>query len=296
MFALRSIRRWLALVILAAPAFADCCNNSIAVIAQLSGKATVRAPGARALKTAAALDWLGDGETLEVAPRSQAVLILVNGHRYELSAGATLTVAANAAPKITGTARELPALPPIPRLAAVAAESAPTSGAGALRGGGAMTGLYPRAGTLALAEKVNLRYAAVPKTESYHVSLENETGMVLLNVTTESTEVPVDSAALQAGTRYSWRVRALRSGTEIAAGTEEFTTLSAENSLRREEFASALGASPSSLAVIADVDLRLGLISEACDEFTEALKQKPDDAVLRQALESARSTLAGKAH
>lgn len=297
MSGLRSANRWLALVLVAAPCWADCCKSSVAVIASLSGRATVRSPGSRDRIAAASLDWLLDGQTLEVAPKSQAVVILVNGHRYELSGGAKVTVVSDAAPKITGAARELPALPPIPRLAPVTAESATTSASVRIRGSAEMNGLYPRAGTVALPEKVTLRYNAVPEATSYQVALEDDGGASLLKVTTEATEVAVANGTIQAGQHYSWHVRAMRSGFEIATGINEFTTLSAEDTLRRAQFASAVSAGtndPAMLALLADVDLRLGLIAEACEEFSAALTQKPDDAILRQALDSARRKLVGK--
>jgi hypothetical protein len=283
MHGLRSMTRWFALVLLGAPAYAQCCQNSLAVIASLSGKAAVLARGSRAITAAAALDWLVDGDTLEVAPHSQAVLILWNGHRYELDGGAKLTVGSSAAPKISGAARELPALPPIPRTASIAAASAPTPGALRIRGGGAeMSELYPRAGTVALPDKVTLRYKAVPDAISYRITLEDDAGNALWNGTTEATKIPVPSGTVKAGTHYFWRVRALRAGIEIGAGTQEFNTLSAEGSLQRTKFASAARASGddlATLALLADVDLQLGLIAEGCDELSAAIKQKPGAAL-----------------
>lgn len=292
-----SIHRWMVIALAVAPLHADCCKNSVAVIASLSGHAVVRPPGRREKMPVSTLDWLSDGATLEVAPQSQAVMILLNGHRYELRGGAKATVSGNAAPKITGAAQELPALPPIPRPAPVVAESAPTSGAVRVRGAAEMSGLYPRAGSVAISDKVALQYKAVPEATSYRVTLEDDAGNSLLNVTTESTEVVVPNGTIQAGSHYYWRVRAMLSGAEIGAGMAGFTTLSPDDALQRMEFSEALGASskdPATIALLADVDLRLGLVAEACDEFSAALKQKPDDAVLRRALDSARSRLAGE--
>ena len=169
-------RRWLSVMVLAAPVYADCCKNSVAVVATLSGKAAVQSPGSRQKRAVAGLDWLSEGETLEVAPRSRAILILSDGHRYQLEAGARLSLPANAPPKVTGHARELPALPPIPRFASVAAESAPTSGAVRIRGAAGSTGLFPSARTVTLPDKVSLRYKAVPEAASYQVSMKDETG------------------------------------------------------------------------------------------------------------------------
>jgi len=277
---------------------ADCCKNSVAVVASLSGTAIMRAPGSHEKLAVSSLDWLSEGMTIEVGARSQAVLILLNGHRYELGAGAEATLTADAAPKITGSARELSPLPPIPKLAPIVAGSAPTSGAVRIRGAAEISDLYPRAGIVAVPDEVSLRFGAVPEAVSYRVVLENDGGDKLLNVTTESTEVPVPSRAIGMGAHYVWHVHAFRSGgVLIGAGGAEFTTLSAEGAQQRRDFASALGAGgggAATLALLAEVDLRLGLVAEACDEFSAALKLKPDDAALHRALDSARSSLGGK--
>jgi hypothetical protein len=291
--------RWMAMALALAPNYAaDCCKNSAAVVFSLSGSATVRLPGNPTKVAVSGLDWLSDGATLEVGTGSRVVLILSNGRRFELGQGAKATLMANAAPKITGVVRELPALPPIPKPVAVVADSAPTSGAVRVRGGEAISdSLYPRAGMVALPDKVSLRFKAVPNATSYRVTLENDGGDILLNVTTESTEVAVPAGTIAAGEHYSWRVRAFSSGSEIAVGTAELTTLSAWNALQRAEFASALGAAdndPATLALLAGVDLRLGLVAEACSEFGAAVKQRPDHAAWQRALAACESSRNGR--
>ncbi len=277
--------RWLAFVLLTGPLYAQCCKNSVAVIGSLSGKAEVHTAGSHERKAAAALDWLTDGDTLEMAARSRAVVILENGHRYELRGGAKITITTHAVPKITGTVRELPPLPPIPQPVPIAAASAPTPAAVRIRGGFEMTGLYPRAGTVALPGKAMFRYDAVPQATGYRMNLEDEAGDVVWNVMTDATNISIPSGTLEAGAHYSWRVRALRSGIEIGAGAEEFTTLSAVDSLKRDQFAEAvlaIGDDQATPALLADVDLRLGLMAEACDELNAAIRRKPEDATLRR--------------
>jgi hypothetical protein len=276
---------------------AECCRNSVAVVASLSGSATLRSPGSAEKIAVASLDWLTEGATLEVGPRSQVVLILLNGRRYELSEGAKATVTANAAPKITGASRELPALPPMPKPAQVEADFAPTPGAVRTRGQDQMSELYPRAGTVVLPDKVSLHYKAVPKATSYRVTLEGNAGESLWKVTTESTDAAVPAGTLEPGALYHWSVSAMSSANVVIGfGMAEFSVLSAEDALRRSEFESALrekSSDSSTLALLAGVDFRAGLIAEACEEFKAALEQKPDDVALRRALESARASLAG---
>ncbi len=290
--------RWVAMALGLGPMHAaDCCLNSLAVVASLSGTATVRSPGSRERVPVSSLDWLSEGTTIQVGRNSQAVLILLNGHRYELGPGAEATLSADRAPKMTGTVRELPVLPPIPKPAPIAADSAPTAGSVRIRGPREMSDLYPRVGMVAFAGKVTLRFKAVPDATSYHVVLQDSGGENVWSTTTESTEVSVPNGTTEAGAHYYWRVRAMRSGVAIGAGEAEFSTLSAANAVQRTEFAGALranGNDPATLGLLAEVDLRLGLVAEACDEFSAALKEKPQDVGLRRGLDSAMATLAGE--
>lgn len=289
-----SFTKFLLAGLAAIPMYAACCKNSVAVVAELSGTATARVSGSNEKSPVYGLDWLAEGTTVEIGKDSKAILILLNGRRWELGEGAKATLSADAALRATGNARELVALPAIPKPAAVALESAPTSGAGRIRGAGAVTNLYPRKNSVALAEKLTLKFAPVATATSYRVTLEDDSGNRILDTTTESTTVPVADGTTEWGSHYSWHVRAFVSSTVIAQGGSEFSTLSAEEALRREEFAKAVGVKsndPAALALLADVDLRLGLTAEACEEFSAALQKKPDDAALRRALEAAQASL-----
>lgn len=290
--------QWITLTLMLAPAHADCCKNSVAVIAQLTGPVVVRLPGRPETTPVSIFDWVPEGATLYLGANSRVIVILSNGHRYELDQGAKATFTSNAAPKITGPARELSPLPPIPKPGVIVADAAPTAGGVRIRGEDEMSELYPNVGAVAIADGVTLQYKAMPDASSYQVALENEAGDTLLNVTTDSRRVWVSKGTLDPGAHYYWRVHALRSGVSIGSGTAEFTTLSAEDALERTEFASALRTNaeddPAALALVAEVDLRLGLLAEACDEFSAALKQKPGDVTLQHALDSTLAKLAGE--
>ncbi len=289
--------RCFALILLAGPLHAQCCQNSVAVIASLSGKDEVLTARGHETKAAAAFDWLAEGDTLEVAARSQAVVILGHGHRYQLAGGAKITVTGKAVPKIGGAVRELPALPPIPQPAPVVAGSAPTPAAVRIRGGEKMNDLYPAAGAVALPDKAILQYKAVPQAASYRITLEDEVGKVVWNTSTAATKISVPAGTLRAGAHYYWQVRAMRAGIEIGAGTEEFNTLSAADSLKREQFAQAAratGGDTMTLALLADVDLRLGLRAEACDELSTAMKESPGDPGLKRVAQPCEPTQGAK--
>ncbi len=288
--------RWLTFVLVALPMHAECCKDSVAIVAQLSGTATARSADSRENGAIHLFDWLGEGTTLEVGKQSRAIVILSNGHRYELGPGAKAVLHADKEPKLSGEVRKLPALPPIPRPSAIATESASTSGAGRIRGAEVIKQLYPRADVAVLAQKVMLRFSGIPEATSYRLAIDDSAGNHIWNATTESVEVWIPTYVLKAGERYAWQVRAMRSGVLIALGMAEFSTLSAEEALKRTAFANALNAAgdPASLAVLAGVDLRLGMIREAIDEFSAALNQTPGDVNLRRALDSARATMAAE--
>src|SRR5580704_8467419 len=291
-----SLIRWLTFALVALPMHAECCKDSVAIVAQLSGTATVRSADSRENGAVHLFDWLGEGTTLEVGKQSRAIVILSNGHRYELGPGAGAVLHADKEPTLSGDARKLPALPPIPKPSPIAANSASTSGAGRIRGAEVIKQLYPRAGVVVLAGKAMLRFSGIPEATSYRLAIDDSAGKLLWSATTESTEVSIPNGVLRDGERYSWHVRAMRSGVLIALGTAEFSSLPAEEALKRAAFANALNATgdPASVALLAGVDLRLGLIQEAIDEFTAALNQKPDDVGLQRSLDSARATIAAE--
>jgi hypothetical protein len=281
------------------PIHAECCKNAIAMLEELSGTATTQSPGSSDRIDVHRLDWLSDGTTLVIGKGSHAVVILMNGHRYELGAGAKAILTADAAPRITGVARELPALPPIPAPAPIRTGSASTAGASHIRGGSEVSGLYPRAGASAIADNITLRFGGVREATSYRVAIDDARGNRLWNITTQKTSVSIPNDTLKPGERYVWHVRAMRSGVELGDGTAEFNTLTIPELAQRSEFVKALGARSDALATLAllgDVDLRLGLIAEACDEFSKALERNPDDAALRRALDDARASLAAGSH
>jgi hypothetical protein len=197
MWILELAMRWITIATLAVSAYADCCGNSVAVVASVFGAATVRRHGSNKKGAVARLDWLSDGMTIEIGKQSQVVLILLDGHRYELNDGAQATLTGGGAPKIMGSVRELPALPPIPRSAPILADSATTSGAYRIRGATEMRDLYPRAGTVVMADRITLRFSAVPEATSYRVAIEDGGGDRLWNISTESTEVSVPAGTIK---------------------------------------------------------------------------------------------------
>ena len=296
-FQSRSLRCIAALLALVPGRAADCCKNSAAVVQSLTGQAAVRLPGTSARAAISNLDWIADGATVEVGPKSSVTLILLNGHRYELGAGASATIGTAALSSAKGSVHELQPLPPIPSPAPIAENTAATSGAVRFRGSKEIHNLYPRDGMATMAESTKLTFARVPDASVYKVELKDDDGEDLINSQTTSNELSVPTGALQYGARYSWHVRAIGPGGIIAEGAATFITISKKDLEQRKEFAVALRASaddPLAVALMADLDFRLGLLHEALQGFQTALRVKPGDASIQRALDLVQAALAEK--
>jgi GTPase involved in cell partitioning and DNA repair len=133
----------------------------------------------------------------------------------------------------------------------------------------------------------------------YKVVISNPDGDEVFNIDTGQTVVDVSPDTLETGIRYSWRVRAIGAAGELGSGDAEFVTLSRESVEQRSTFAQGIGSVEPAmrLALMADVDLHLHLLAEACDQFERALRLKPSDPEIKrasvrasEALASARST------
>ena len=284
------LRLSLILAVLLPARAADCCKNTVAMVESLKGQVTIRLPGATTDIVASGLEWLPAGTAVEVHRESSATLILINGHHYELRGGAKATVTADGLSRTTGLVRELKALPPIPKFVPIVDDAESVPGAVRFRGPNDPQDLYPRAGAAALASSLKLLFSPVRDASAYDVTLEDEAGQPLLSERTASTSLAVPPDKLRDGAHYSWHVRAIGSAGVLGQGAAEFVTLSREDIEQRTHFAQALAGVPeaSRLALLADVDLRLGLIAEARAEFQAALRLNPSDAAIQGALESRR--------
>ena len=270
------------------PAF----GKPAAVVVSLTGDASAFSPSARAAAIHA-LDWLDAGVRIEVHPKSTLKLIMVSGRTYELGAGAKATISADALTAFNSQVRELKALPPIPRLPAIANTAADVPGATAIRGGSRVRNLYPHHAA-AIASGVKLSFAPLPDASNYTVTLEDDEGNLLFRVSTPATRVEVPGEALKPDSHYSWRVRAFGGGQVLGEGNAQFVTISKDDMDRRSAFGSALNTEDdvTRLALIAGVDQQIGLLAEACDEFQTALGIRPSDPALQRAWAAAQTALA----
>lgn len=287
--------RIVAVVITILPACAaECCRDSVAMVESLAGQASLQSPGSHARVPMAGLEWLTAGAAIEVGDKSTVIVILLNGHRYELASGAKATIAAESLTNTRGSIRELKPVRPLPQLAPIADSSAATSAAVRVRGAREIRNLYPREGMAALADSATLTFSSIPEARTYEVDLTDQLGERIARYSTEETSFKIPAGTLRPGLRYSWRVRAMGPAGVEGQGAASFITISEQDVERRVEFAKALeelGAVRSS-ALLGDLDLRLGLLREAQQELEAALRLKPEDPAIQRALGLVHAALA----
>ena len=259
-------------------------EKRIALISELTGTATIQSP-ASAAAPVGRFASLSDGTILRVGRQSRVLLVLASGKRFVLAAGARATVRAGGLAGVSGSIEELPALPALPPLVALEAK-APTALGGVRLRSNAMTGLSPANGTVLVSRAV-LQFAAVQGAATYRVEIEDEAGRIVFGVETGGTEVPVPPDLLTAGARYYWTVRTIDRPGAQARGGAEFATLTSEAMDAREALKRRLSADADvhSLALLATIDMHLGLHQEALAGFRAALALAPDDKTLKEAIQ-----------
>jgi hypothetical protein len=266
-------------ILFVATLLAENQSGPAAVVASLTGPATLKIDGAPA-KAVHLFDWVDPGTTVEAGAGGRLVLAFANGRRYELGANAKLLAGKDGPKSTTGAVRELEPLPPMP-LAGIQnqTDAAARSAAIRVRGSNAIKNLYPRQEFRALADHVVLLFSPCGAA-SYNVELEDESGNSIFHVQTASPKVNVPPGVLKPNTRYYWRVRAV--GIMPRRGEAEFTTLSETEAAERAAFQAAVAQTDSdSLALIGMVDSKLGLLTEAREELRAALALSPENVSLR---------------
>ena len=255
----------------------------IAIVYSLTGKASFAAPhaGRRSLRL---FDRLPAGTTLEAGPRSRLALAFVNGLRYELGERSRARLGPRGLASRIGLVRPLSPLPA--HLLPIAARDHPGPRAAAIRvRAEEISGLYPLGGAAVLVETTVLRFRPVAGATRYRIAVQDGRGRTVFAATVESPPVKVPAGKLRAGLTYSWTVQTVDRPGPIARGEAELVTLDAGVARAREKARKMLVAEgPDSLQLLAEIDRSLGLLLEARDELGAALREKPGDPVLREAL------------
>ena len=271
-----------------------------AIISSLSGEASVVMPSDSKRTALRVFDWLPAGSVVEVGASSHMIIAFSNGRRFGMEAGSAAALTGEALKARIGAVSELEPFPPMPRLAAIdrAVRAGARSGAIRIRGDRALqiADLYPRKDASALPDETTLLFSPVREAARYKVELEDEVGRTIFSAETESTSLAVPTGILKPGARYFWRVKTVEIVGPAARGESEFATLASEEIDKRASFKAGLRekGDAEALALLAEIDRRLGLLRESRNEFREALSKSPSDQTLRRILGEAERQLSSE--
>jgi CHASE2 domain-containing sensor protein/tRNA A-37 threonylcarbamoyl transferase component Bud32 len=267
----------------------------VAVIAELEGTAFVALPPDAPRRPAELFDWLPVGTQIDIGPEARMTLAWLDGRRYELTGGAAARIEEAGLETDSAGVRLLESVAPLPDLAPI--RDGQTLG----QVGGAISvrqarigGLYPCEGVRVLAGAAMLRFAPDAAAGTYHVRIDAETGETLWQVQTTEPQLIVPEGLLSPGSNYAWHVRTLDRIGEPAAGQAQFGTLGEREAEARERLrlsALRLG-DTAALALLGEVDRRLGLLAEARDALRAAHQKSPNNAHLKAVLQSLEAQLA----
>ncbi|MDQ3281252.1 MAG: hypothetical protein M3Q69_07545 [Acidobacteriota bacterium] len=250
----------------------------VAIVTLLSGSASA------AGRNVALFDWVPAGTTIEVAPKSRVVLAFADGRRFELAEKTKATINDRGVTATTGV-KQLTSVSPFPAISAIPVTNDQRAAAIRVRGT-KISGLYPGAGAVSLADATVLRFTPDSAATRYHVEVEDESGNTVFQAETASPTVALSAGILKPGAHYYWYVRTVDRNGPAARGEADFATLGAEQMREREALkASIANDDPSALALLAEVDRSLGLLWDARQSLEAALARANGDAALQQALE-----------
>jgi hypothetical protein len=287
--ALNGLKRgafFVALVFLCAPNQSRGADNAIAVVFSISGNVAVVALSGEKGRVEL-FDLLQAGSVIEVGPGSKVKIAYANGSRYALEDGTKATIATGGPQVSAGKVSPLESVPPLPHLVALANAAGTRSAVTRIRGGPDRIGnLYPFADSAALPEDAVLRFTPFEGATRYRVEVEDDSGRTVLDAETESSVLAVPAGVLRPGARYYWSVRTVERIGPTMRAEREFSTLPEEDIRRRAALRSVLvkAGDPESLAFLAAIDRRLGLLLEAREEFKAALMKSPTDVALQKAV------------
>lgn len=248
---------------------------SAAVVYLLVGKATASAPSAANARPVATFDWLASGTRIDVARSSRARLALANGDRFELADGAHAVVLDGQLEKAAGVVKRLPSIPDLARLRPLLGSHETQPAAVRVRGD-EISNLRPNGDVRVLADAAVLRFEPLVDGASYDVEIEQEGAGLVFRATVAGGRLAVPRGLLKPGERYGWRVAGPGRSGARAQGESELVTLSDAAARARMALHDALakGGDPSDLALLSEIDRRLGLVSESQDEGKTTLARR----------------------
>lgn len=257
-----------------------------AVVSLVTGTARVDEM-TRATRTLRLFDWLSEGTWISLEPGVQVTLAFADGRRWRVTGRARIQVQADGLRVEGAEAEPLQRVPTIPLIAGVGPEVAGgRAGAIRIRQGERMTCLYPGPEARTLPDHTTLSFGSNPRASSYRATVEDEAGRIVFSAETRQTTIELPSGVLQPGRRYYWSVRTLQSAGPAATGESVFATLSVEELQQRDAFLQGMTerSDAESQGLMAEVDRRLGLLSEARRGFVRAKALTPHSEGLEAAI------------
>jgi hypothetical protein len=237
------------------------------------------------------LDWMPAGARLETGPDSSVVVVFWSGRRWRIEERTNARVDADGIRAVRGRVVELPAFPPLPRVGAIRADQPSGAGAAVRVRGRYWTRVYPREHARTLCRATTLRFETAGRLTEFWVQVKDPQGRVVFETTILGNSVGVPPGILAPATRYAWKVEPLPpNGTPEAIGS--FETLSAEIEATRDTLHASSGSrDPATLAMLAEIDWRLGLLVEAHQGFEAALAAMPMDDVWQRRVDELKALL-----
>jgi hypothetical protein len=255
------------------------------VLASVTGTATVMYPRGGATP-AHLFDWLKAGASIQTAAGAKVLVVLMNGAKYEVGERSRATLEKGTVHKVSGDLRRLPGLTEIPKLAAIADKLGTTKGGSVGVRNDKLEHCYPSPDAAILPGQNTFSFEPNPIVTAYVIEIGSDAGTVIHRAESSGTPVTAPPGLLQPGATYYWEVRGVASGRDRSLCGGEFTILSAEDETRRASFRAAVQSSSDAdgLALLAEIDLRLRLLREAKEEFTEALSKSSTPEAIRTEL------------
>lgn len=239
-------------------------REPVAILATVEGDVWMTIAGTPE-RTPRRFERLSADVVLRTGASGRALVVFRTGVRVLVQSSSRVRLHAGRAEVLSGVATPLEPVPTVPLVA-------PVSGAGttitAVRiRAGAIAVLEPPPGASTLADTTVLAFAPA-SAAAHEVVVEDADGAVAYRADVERGRVMVPRGILRPDTHYRWRVRGTTAAGFAADGGGDFHTL-AESLVRdRARLRAALaGADLASDALLAEVDLSLGLWSEALASF-----------------------------
>jgi hypothetical protein len=264
--------------------------GSVAVVTRVEGSCQVRVATSTP-RVLALFDWLDRGAVITPDKGAKVTLALLDGRRFEVTGEVTLQE--DGLRGSEGSVRALEAVPALPRVVALAGpDVGRRSAAVRIRAAGQPLRLSPQNDDVTVHDHTVLRVQP-EDGRRIRVEVEDEKGSVLFVQQTTARRIEVPPGILEPGRRYWWSVRTLDAFGPSAHAAADFTTLGPEDRARRQALRGHLEPTddPLTLAFLAEIDHRLGLVEEALEDLERAVALCPPDLPLRARLEELRKAL-----